>query len=326
MNDDIGMFRQVLRDEAKAIVEASERIQPEAVDKAVDLIANCHGKMVFTGVGKSGLIARKTAATFSSLNLPAIFLHATEAVHGDLGIVTKGDIALMLSNSGETDELLQLIPHLHGRQVPIISIVGNPKSTMARESTVVIDASVSREVCFLNLAPTSSTTLALAIGDALATVISHKKNLSRNEFALNHPSGRLGKRLTLKVSDFIRSTEGTASLRAGSSWREVVIALSEYRLGAVNIVDDDQRLLGLITDGDLRRVLSKTDAASLDTLSAEQIMTKDPKTVKPESLAYDALLLMNSVGERGVSVLSVVDAAGKTLGLLRLQDLIKAGI
>lgn len=319
-------FSLAMRDGAEAIRASADRVSSESVMRAVGLISDCDGKRVFFGVGKSGHVARKIAATFSSLNLPSIFVHASEAVHGDLGVLTSGDIAVMISNSGDTDELVALLPHLRRRRIPLIAIVGNCSSTLARDATVVLDATVSREICPLNLAPTASTLVALAIGDALAATLTRLRNLGRDDFALNHPSGRLGKRLTLRARNFLRDSERLPNVSPDASWREVILALSEFRYGAVNVTDETGKLLGLITDGDLRRALSRDEAIRIETLSAEALMTRSPLTIKPDTLVYEAMQLMSRHGDRGVSVLPVVDDHGIALGILRLQDLAKAGI
>jgi arabinose-5-phosphate isomerase len=252
-------------------------------------------------------------------------VHAADAVHGDLGLIGSEDVVVMLSNSGETDELTALLPHLDRRRVPLIAIVGNLASTVARHAAAVIDASVSREACSLDLAPTSSTTLALAIGDALAMTVAHRRGLTADDFATNHPSGRLGKRLTLRVKDLMHSGDQHAWVLPSTSWRDLVIALSTHRLGAANVLDDAGVLLGLVTDGDLRRALTRYSSAELDMLSAGALMTTTPVSVSPSSLAYDALQLMQR-GELGLSVMPVVETDRRACGLLRLQDLVRAGI
>jgi arabinose-5-phosphate isomerase len=322
----ISYFRQAMVDEAHAVEAVGRRIQDESISAALRLIVGCTGKLVLLGVGKSGLIARKIAATFSSLSIQAVFMHASDAVHGDLGLLAENDLVFMLSNSGETDELVALLPHMLRRRVHVIAIVGNLSSTLAREASVVLDAAVEREVCSLNLAPTASTTVALAIGDALAVSAAKARQLSRDAFAINHPAGRLGKRLTLRVGDFLHDGDPQAAIAPSASWREVVMALSEYRLGAVNVVDAAGKLLGIITDGDLRRALFRNSSDDLAGLTAEKLMTRDPVTTRADVLAYDALQQMSTRGDRGLSVLPVVATDGLALGLLRLQELTKAGI
>lgn len=317
--------RKVMHDEAIAITEAAERLDPGAIHEAVELIYQCRGKIILLGVGKSGIVAQKIAATLTSTGTTAFFIHAADAAHGDLGSLRGEDLVVMLSNSGETDELTCLLPHLDRRSIDILAIVGNVESTLAQHAKVILNASVRREVCHLNLAPTSSTTVALAIGDALAMAVSDKKNLTTAEFALNHPSGRLGKRLTLRVRDVMHAGAELAVATPGENLREVVLKAVSHRLGAVNVVDDTGRLLGLITDGDIRRAFIKQTSIPPEQLVASEVMTANPITATPASLAYDALKLMNS-SELGFAVLPIVDADMKAVGILRIQDLIKAGL
>ncbi|NEP22332.1 MULTISPECIES: KpsF/GutQ family sugar-phosphate isomerase [unclassified Moorena] len=316
---------ELLKLEAKAINIAAERLQFDQVEKALKLLATCQGKVVITGVGKSGIVAQKIAATLTSIGTVAICLHACDALHGDLGIVTGSDIAILLSNGGETDELIEILPHLKYRQVPIITIVGNLESTLAQQADVVLNAGVDREACPLNLAPTASTTVALAIGDALAMTLTHIKGVTPEAFAFNHPAGRLGKRLTLKVADLMQQKANNQALGLEASWLEIVSAITNGGAGAVNIVDDKGCLLGLITDGDLRRWVQKISSADLSKLKAGQIMTTDPVTVTPDILAYEAFQIMeNRVSQ--ISVLPVVDSNHVCLGLLRLHDVLRSGL
>jgi arabinose-5-phosphate isomerase len=326
VTDSVAFFRNVIAEEGRSVAAAAARTGAKEIQTAITLVQSCHGKLALLGVGKSGLIARKIAATFASTGVTAVFVHAADAVHGDLGLLGSKDVVLMFSNSGETDELTSLLPHLDRRGVPLIAIVGNLTSTLARHARVTLDSSVDREACPLNLAPTASTTVALAIGDALAMSVALCRGLTRDDFAVNHPAGRLGKRLTLRVADFVHRGENNPLIGPRSRWREVVIALSGFRLGAVNVVDDRQCLVGLITDGDLRRALTKHSSAELDSLYAENLMTPRPTTITLNALAYDALKLMNSHGELGLNVLPVLDDSGRAVGLLRLQDLVKSGI
>jgi arabinose-5-phosphate isomerase len=324
--DSVAFFRNVIAEEGRSVAAAAGRTGAKEIQAAIELVQGCSGKLALLGVGKSGLIARKIAATFASTGVTAVFVHAADAVHGDLGLLGSQDVVLMFSHSGETDELTSLLPHLDRRGVPLIAIVGNLQSTLARHAQVTLDSSVEREACPLNLAPTASTTVALAIGDALAMSVALCRGLTRDDFAVNHPAGRLGKRLTLRVADFVHRGEQNPLVGPRARWREVVIALSGFRLGAVNVVDDRQCLVGLITDGDLRRALTKHSSAELDSLYAENLMTPRPTTVALSALAYDALKLMNSHGELGLNVLPVLDNSGRAVGLLRLQDLVKSGI
>lgn len=315
---------QLLQLEASAINRTSQQLDKEQANKSIDILNSCHGKVIMTGVGKSGIVAKKIAATLTSIGTLAIYLHPCDALHGDFGIVTKDDAVIMLSNSGETDELITMIPHLKLRAVPIIGIFGNVKSTLARQVDAVLDASVDREACPLNLAPTTSTTVALAIGDALAMTLVQMKGLTPEDFAYNHPAGRLGKRLTLRVSDLMHSSDHP-KLLPEAKWTDVVCALTQGGFGAVNIVDRQDLLLGIITDGDLRRWMMKIQSDELDILTAKDMMSDSPIVVAPESLAYDALQLMEK-RESQISVLPVVDRERKSIGLIRLHDIVRSGL
>lgn len=316
---------ELLRLEANAINKAANQLCDRQVNQATLLLRDCKGKVVLIGVGKSGIVAQKIASTLTSIGALAIFLHPCDALHGDLGIVTSNDVVVMLSNSGETDELLAILPHLKRRQVCIIVIIGNPNSTLARQADVVLDASVDREACPLNLAPTTSTTVAMAIGDALAMTVMQMKGLTPEAFAINHPSGRLGKRLTLKVGDVMLSGVDNPILIPSASWIKVVSAITQGGAGAVNIVNEENLLLGLVTDGDLRRWMQKTKPNKLATLTAQKIMTIKPVAVTPDILAYDALKLMEERPSQ-ISVLPVVDTQQRCLGLIRLHDLLRNGL
>src|SRR2546427_4594250 len=294
MDKQILQFAELLRHEAAAISSTAERLQPEQVKRAVDLLVGCVGKVVLTGIGKSGFIARKIAATLTSTGTRAVFLHASDALHGDLGILDKSDVVVLVSNSGETDEVIAMLPYLKHRTVPLIAIIGNLASTLASNADVVLDASVDKETCPFNLAPTASTTVALAIGDALALTVMQIKGLTLEDFALNHPAGRLGKRLSLKVSDLMHGGDRNPVVSPVTSWLEVVSSITRGGLGAVNVVSDDQLLEGIITDGDLRRAIQKSNPAELRNLRAESFMTPNPVTVMPDEFAYKPLQLMEN--------------------------------
>lgn len=317
--------RDLLRIEAQALLDAANRLDPESFRAAVGVVAACRGKAVLTGAGTSGVIARKIAATLTSTGTPATFLHPSDALHGGLGAVDGRDVVIAISNSGETGEILALLPYLRSRGVPMIAIVGNLRSTLADASEVVLDAAADKEACPFNLAPTSSTTVALAVGDALAVTLLQVKGLTPEAFALNHPSGRLGRRLTLRVADLMHGGEGRAMVRPDSSWLEVVSAIGDGGLGAVAVVDDADRLLGIVTDGDLRRAMQRTVPEKLARLNAVDIMTSGPTTVGPQVLAYDALQRMEDRPSQ-ISVLPVVDDDGRCVGVLRVHDIVRAGV
>ena len=321
MNESFKKVVELLKLEAAAIERTAHILDAAAVEKSIEILACCDSKVIVIGVGKSGVIAQKIAQTLTSTGTIAVFVHPSDALHGSLGVITRGDVVIALSNSGETDEILLLLPTLRTRGTKLISIVGNTNSTLARQSDVVLDASVDKEACPLNLAPTTSTTVALAVGDALAMTLMEAKNLTAEDFAANHPAGRLGKRLTLRVADLMHASPNVAP---GANWLAVVKAISEHALGAVNVVDENNELLGIVTDGDLRRTIEKTATENLSNLKAAQMMTVSPAVAAPEMLAYDALQLMEN-RPRQISVLPVVEK-NKCVGLLRLHDIVRSGL
>ena len=315
----------LLRLESEAIATTASRLDQVQVERVMTLLSDCKGKVVIVGVGKSGIIAQKIAATMTSTGTAALHLHPSDALHGGLGIVNPDDVVIVLSNSGETDEIVAMLPYLKHRQVPIIGVVGNLNSTLARRADAVLDASVDHEACPLNLAPTTSTTVALALGDALAMTLMKAKGLTLDDFAINHPAGRLGKRLTLKVADLMHGGASNPAIRIGSTWVAVVKGISDGGLGAVNVVNESGQLTGIVTDGDLRRAIQRLNHASLEDLKCEDIMTPDPTVVTAEVLAYDALRLMEDRPSQ-ISVLPVVDAERKCIGLIRLHDIVRSGL
>lgn len=314
-----------LRVESEAIAQTAVRLQADEVERVVQILARCRGKIVILGVGKSGIIAQKIAATMTSTGTAAINLHPSDALHGGIGLINADDVVMILSNSGETDEIIGMLPYLKRRQVPIIALVGNPNSTLARRADAIIDGSVEQEACPLNLAPTTSTTVALALGDALALTLMEVKGLTPDDFAINHPAGQLGKRLTLTVGDLMHSGDKNPTIRLDAIWVDVVTRISDGGLGAVNVVDDAGHLAGIITDGDLRRAIQRLDHGALTTLKCDEIMTRDPTVAKPGLLAYAALQLMEDRPSQ-ISVLPVVDDEWVCVGLIRLHDIVRNGI
>lgn len=321
MKSNFAKVVELLKMESAAIERTAEILDADAVEKAVEILACCQSKVIVTGVGKSGVIAQKIAQTMTSTGTIAVFVHPSDALHGSLGVVSEGDVVIALSNSGETDELLLILPTIKQRGVKIIAIVGNLNSSLARNSDVSLDASVDKEACPLNLAPTTSTTVALAIGDALAMTLMQVKNLTEQDFAANHPAGRLGKRLTLKVSSLMHESP---NISPESNWLEVVKAISKSALGAINVIDKNEKLIGIVTDGDLRRTIEKTAPENFAELKAEQMMTQNPTTANPEMLAFDALQLMENRASQ-ISVLPVIENE-KCVGLLRLHDIVRSGL
>ncbi len=328
-----------LQEEAAAIAAAAVRLSSKQVEAALELLLGCRSrraKLVVTGVGKSGIVARKIAATFSSIGLTAVFLNPTDALHGDLGIVAADDVALLLSNSGETEELLAILPHLKRRGTGRIALVGRIDSALARGCDVVLDGSVDREVCPLNLAPTASTAVAMAIGDALAAVWMERAGISPEDFAINHPAGSLGRQLTLTVAELMvpaseleplapeaplsavigqltRPTNGKGSL--GAAW---------VRGAGISGGASGGGSGGLITDGDLRRTLQRHPPEAWASVQASAMATSDPISVTPDTLAAEALRVMERNPSQALSVLPVIDG-GELVGLLRLHDLVQAG-
>ena len=320
-----------LQEEAAAISAAAERLKADQVEGALTLLERCaerKAKLVITGVGKSGIVARKIAATFSSIGLMALYLNPLDALHGDLGVVAPDDVCLLLSNSGETSELLEVMPHLKRRGTARIALVGRADSSLARGSDVVLEASVDREVCPLNLAPTASTAVAMAIGDALAAVWMERRGISPADFAVNHPAGSLGKQLTMTVADLMVPVADLKSIAPQTPLPEVISRLTQGAIGCSWVEDPDAPmcLIGLITDGDLRRALRDHSPERWAELNASDLMTADPITVSADLLAVDALERMEHNRRKPISVLPVVDEEDLLSGLLRLHDLVQAGL
>ncbi len=313
--------RHVLEIEAKAILALVDRLD-ERFERAVGLMDQCRGRVVVTGMGKSGIIGRKIAATLASIGVPSVFLHPAEGIHGDLGMVSRGDLVLALSHSGETEELLKILPAIKRLGVPLISLTGNLDSMLAKNSDVVLDVSVAEEACPLSLAPTASTTAALALGDALAMALLEHKGVKPEDFARYHPGGSLGKRLLLSVEDLMHRGSDIPKVRPTTALKEVIYEISSKKLGVTTVVDDADRLRGIVTDGDLRRVLEKGGNDLLER-SAEAVMTRDPKVIARAALAAEAVGLMERYS---ITVLVVTDAERRVEGVIHLHDLLKAGV
>ena len=320
-----------LLEEAAAIAAAATRLDSAQVEAALSLLDGCaerRAKLVITGVGKSGIVARKIAATFSSIGLMAIYLNPLDALHGDLGVVAPDDVTLLLSNSGETQELLEILPHLRRRGTARIALVGRVDSSLGRGCDVVLDGSVDREVCPLNLAPTASTAVAMAIGDALAAVWMERQGISPQDFALNHPAGSLGKQLTLTAADLMVPAARLTPRAAATPLPEVIGHLTADGVGACWVAQDHdcQQIWGLITDGDLRRALQSHPPQSWNHLTAKDLMTADPITIAGDLLAIHALERMERNRRKAIGVLPVVEEGARMVGLLRLHDLVQAGL
>ena len=309
--------RKVLEVEAQAILGLVPRVG-ESYDRAVDLLLACTGRVVVTGMGKSGLIAQKISATLSSTGTPSLFLHPAEATHGDLGRIVKGDVLLAVSYSGETEEILALVPWMRRLVSPLIAMTGNPRSSLAAAADVHLDVSISQEACPFGLAPTASTTAALAMGDALAMGLLERRGFTIEDFAVLHPGGRLGKKL-LRVEDVMHAGEQAPRVGPETAMKDVLFEMTKKRLGMTTVVDAEGRLVGMISDGDLRRQMERHGYTLLDRTAA-QCMTPGPLTVRPRELATSALALME---ERKVTSLPVVDEAGRVEGVVHLHDLWK---
>jgi arabinose-5-phosphate isomerase len=314
--------KDVLTVEAKGIVELIERLDDHFV-RAVELLHDCGGKVVVTGLGKSGLICRKIAATLSSTGTPAFFLHSADGNHGDIGMVVKGDVILAVSNSGETEEILRLLPHFKFYGLKIIVMTGKPDSTLAKAADVVLDVSIKEEACPLGLAPTASTTAALAMGDALAVVLLEKRGFNQEDFAIRHPGGILGRKLLLRVQDLMHRGDRLPLVTEETPMNSALFEITSKRLGVTGVVDSDGSLIGVITDGDLRRGLQRNGDKFLS-LKAKDLMTRNPKTINAEMLAAEAVAVME---QYPITSLFVLDKQGtKPLGIIHLHDLVKSGI
>lgn len=320
--DPYQLFSQSYKLQQEELARNITLVEPEAVKRAVSLILHCEGKVILTGMGKSGLIARKLAATFSSTGTPSFFLHPAESLHGDLGVVEKRDVLIILAKSGESDEVISMLQVVKKVGCPVISILGNPVSSVGRMSSVILHAVVGKEADPLNLAPTTSTTVALVVGDALATTVSELKNFQPENFAMYHPAGQLGKRLMLGVEDFLRTDRGIPMVSLIDGIPSVLAA--EPKLGGVLVTGERGELVGIITDGDFRRAVMKF--GDIRNCKIEEIMTPGPTRIHKSAMAIEALRLMEEHRPSEISVLPVVDDDEKPVGLLRLHDLVQAGL
>lgn len=316
----VEIANQVFSDEISGLQSVLATIGDEFC-RAVQLIFDCKGKIIVSGMGKSGHIGNKIAATLASTGTAAFFMHPAEALHGDLGMIESSDLLIAISYSGESDELSTIIPIVRRKQVQIIGITGNPNSTLAKLSSCLLSVKIDREACPLNLAPTTSTTATLVLGDALAVALLSLRNFQPEDFALSHPGGSLGRRLLTRVSDIMHSNERLPIVNLDATLKEAVVEISKKGLGLVAVVDPNMCLNGIITDGDLRRIMD-TDA-DIRVLKAHQIMTKNPKTTSPDDLAVDALYLMEKYQITGMVV---VDNNKKVFGAFNMHDLFKAKI
>ena len=313
--------REILRKEAASLEAAAGRLGDE-IARAAHLVSRCRGRVVVSGLGKSGHVGRKSAATFASLGVPAFFLHATEGAHGDLGMVCREDVGYFLSNSGETHELIDIIPYFKRIGAPIIAVTGNPQSSLAREADVVLNSHVEAEADPLGLAPTSSTTLQMAIGDAVAGMATLLLGLQKEDFALFHPGGSLGKRLLLRVRDLMGSGDKLPVTNVHARVRDAIFDITSKGYGATAIVGDDGRLAGVFTDGDLRRFIEKNGVEGLE-LPVSQAMTTHPRVIGPDRLPVEAVRI---VEQWEVSALIVVDDENRPVGMVHIHEILKAGV
>ncbi|MCL2298322.1 MAG: KpsF/GutQ family sugar-phosphate isomerase [Proteobacteria bacterium] len=316
----LALARQVLATEAHAIGVLAARLDSTFAN-AVVRILDCRGRVIVTGMGKSGHIARKIAATLASTGTPSFFVHPSEASHGDLGMITPLDVVLALSNSGETDEVVALIPHLKREGSGLIAMTGNAGSTLARAADVHLDASVESEACPLGLAPTTSTTVALALGDALALALLDARGFSAEDFARSHPGGTLGRRLLTRVSDIMRTGDALPMVAQTATLQDALVVISGKGMGMTAVLDDDARVVGIFTDGDLRRYLEKNRDLAVP---IRQLMKTAPRTIHADQLAVDAVTLMEAAPK--ISQLLVVDDAQHLIGALHVHDLFRARI
>ena len=310
----------VLRIESNGILSIIERLDANFV-RAVELMRDCRGKVVVTGMGKSGLICQKIAATLASTGTPSFFLHSGDAVHGDVGMVREDDVILAVSNSGETDEILKLLPHFKRHGIKLIVMTGNLDSTLAKAGDVTLDVRVQSEACSLGLAPTASTTAALAMGDALAVVLLEEKGFKENDFAARHPGGTLGRRLLLRVEDLMFRGEQLPLVRQETVVKDALFEITSKRLGMTGVTDAEGKLVGIITDGDLRRGLERR--GEILELKAKDLMTRNPKTIPADTMATEAMAVMERYS---ITSLFVLDNGKQPLGVVHLHDLVKAGI
>jgi arabinose-5-phosphate isomerase len=321
MDDIVDIAKKVLKIEADAVSALIEKLNSD-FEKAVEIIFSSRGRVVVTGMGKSGLVGKKIAATLASTGTPAFFLHPAEASHGDLGMVTADDVIVAISNSGETEELVGLIPFLKRFNVRLISMTGNPDSTLSKAAEVTLDVSVKEEACPMGVVPTASTTATLAMGDALAVALLIKRGFKEEDFAFFHPGGSLGKKLFIKVKDLMHTGDALPFVSPDMPMIKATVEISSKRLGVTIVAGSDKKILGIITDGDLRRGIEKWGKAFFD-MNAGEVMTKNPKTISEDELAVKALSIME---KHSITSIVVPDDNGKAVGIIHLHDILKQGI
>ncbi|MGW8271835.1 MAG: KpsF/GutQ family sugar-phosphate isomerase [Thermodesulfovibrionales bacterium] len=313
--------RRVLGIEADAVRALVDRLD-HRFEKAVEIVSASRGRVVVSGMGKSGLVGKKIAATLASTGTPAFFLHAAEAGHGDLGMITSDDVVIAISNSGETEEIVCLIPFLKRFQVSLITMTGNPASTLAKSADVNLDVSVTEEACSLGIVPTASTTAALAMGDALAVALLTKRGFRTEDFAFFHPGGSLGRKFFVKVGDLMHSGPRLPVVGHEASVMQAIVEISSKRLGTVVVLGDNQTILGVMTDGDVRRGIERWDKKFFE-MRVMDVMTREPKTISADALAAEALAVMET---HSITALVISDSKGKAVGIIHLHDILKRGI
>ena len=316
----ISSAKRVLMQESKALAKLAKRVDGDFA-KVINLLAKSEGRVIVTGMGKPGFIAQKVSATMSSTGTPSLYLHPAEALHGDLGRVTRDDVIVAFSNSGETEEIIKLLPIIKKIGSKLVAVTGNKKSTLAANSDFVINSGVDGEACPMGLAPTTSTTAMLALGDALAIALLEKKDFQPKDFAFYHPGGALGKRLLLKVGDIMRPKSKTAVVTKNMKIKDVLLKVTKMRAGSASIVDGKGKLIGIFTDGDLRRHFE--EGGDIFTRKVSEVMTKSPVTITPDRLAAEAFEILR---DKKIDEIPVVDDKGKVAGILDVQDILKAGL
>jgi arabinose-5-phosphate isomerase len=321
MDDILAIAKKVLQTEAEAISALVDKLNSNFI-RAVEIIYQSKGRVVVTGMGKSGLVGKKIAATLASTGTPAFFLHPAEASHGDLGMVTERDVIICISNSGETEEIVRLVPFLKRYNVKLLSMTGNPNSTLAKQSDVSLDISVKEEACPMGVVPTASTTATMAMGDAIAVALLVKRGLKEQDFAFFHPAGSIGKKLFIKVKDLMHTGKLLPIVTLDTHLAKAVIEMSSKRLGHAIVLDPDGRMAGIITDGDVRRGLEVWEGGLFEKTAGE-VMTKNPKTITQDELAAKALSIMESYS---ITALVVPDDDGKPIGIIHLHDILRQGI
>lgn len=318
--DLLNTARSVIAIEAEMVARLQDRLDQHFIEACQHLF-QCQGRIAVTGVGKSGHISRKIAATFASTGSPAFFIHPSEAKHGDAGMITKNDVVLALSYSGESEEVLAILPYLKRLSIPLIAMTGNPESTLAKAATVHLDASIEKEACPLGLAPTSSTTVSLVLGDALAMVLLNQRGFTKSDFALSHPGGTLGRRLLLRVQDLMHQGDALPRVTDTTSFKDALVEMTQKKLGTTTVVNEAGALIGILTDGDIRRAFDKQ--SNLHQTPVHDVMTKNPKTITSDLLAVEALNIMQAFK---ITSLVVITANQEPIGIIHIHDLLKAGV